>query len=73
MNIKITQIGKLFAVTIDGNTIQNVTDYKIISSAHGSTELELKIGIPSEITEFVTEAKTIKNPLSNPLSTNFFP
>lgn len=63
MNIKITQIGKLFAVTIDGNTIQNVTDYKIISSAHGRTELELKIGISSEITEFVTEANTIKNSL----------
>ncbi len=73
MNVKVTQIGNLFEVEIDGNTISDVTDYKIISSAHGRTELELKISIPSEITEFVTEAKTTKSLLLNPLSMSFSP
>lgn len=48
---------------IDGRAVLNVgsesievTDYKISSSMRGGTELEVKIRLDEDITEFVTSA-----------------
>ncbi len=57
MQLSVNQIDERFLVVIDGNAISNVTDYKITSSAHNRTELELKICVPDDIKVFVIEAK----------------
>ncbi len=62
MEISITQLDDMLAVTIDGNVIPNVADYKIISSAHGGTELDLKIITKDSVKEFASLTKAAKLP-----------
>lgn len=62
MEIKIEQVDSLFSITIDGTVIPNVSDYKIISSAHDGTELDLKIVTKDSIKGFVLSTKTTQPP-----------
>lgn len=62
MEITITQLEGMLAVTVDGFSIPNVYDYKVISSAHGGTELELKIITKDSVKEFVSSTRIAKNP-----------
>lgn len=61
MEIEIAQLEDLFVVTIDGKEIQNVADFKITSSAHCGTELDLKIVTKDSIKEFAWLTKTEKS------------
>lgn len=56
MEITVTKMESFFAVDIDGVEVKNVVDYKITNSAHGGTELELKIADASTVMEFVSTA-----------------
>ena len=56
MELSVSQCGTLFIVTINGQEISNVKDYRIISSAREGTELMLKISLVDEIMEFATKA-----------------
>lgn len=58
MEIKIKQLDLLYSVEFNGTVIENVCDYKIISSAHGNTELELKLTISNDIKDIVITAMT---------------
>ena len=43
MDITIAQDNNVIAVCVDGVKITNVVDYKVTTSADGSTEVELKL------------------------------
>lgn len=55
-HIKIEKIDSVIGVVIDGNVINHVSDYKITSSADGTTELDLKLVFETDITKFETSA-----------------
>lgn len=54
--LAIKKVDSLFEVMIDGKRIDHIADYKITSSADGTTELVLKLVFDSDITEFVMSA-----------------
>lgn len=43
MDITIVQDNDVIEVVVDGTKIRNVVDYKVTTSADGSTEVELKL------------------------------
>ena len=49
MEIAISKCDNLSVVTIDGCAIKDVSDFKIISSADGTTELIIHIKTKSEV------------------------
>lgn len=51
MKISIQQFGEHKAVVMNDMVIENLKDYKIISSADGSTELILHIKLNADITK----------------------
>ena len=55
-SIRIRKLDSITEVDIDGNVIRNVTDYKVTSSADGTTELLLKLVFKNDITEFEMSA-----------------
>lgn len=52
--VKVERVDSVIEITIDKNVIKHVSDYKITSSADGTTELVLKLVFKSDITEFET-------------------
>lgn len=58
--IRIEKIDSLLKISINENTIDHVADYKIVSSANGTTELDLKLIFKSNITQFEMSAIPIK-------------
>lgn len=54
IRIQIERIDSVMEVKINGNRIENVTNYKVTSSANGITELELKISFESESVKIET-------------------
>lgn len=55
-NVRIQKLDSISEVAIDGNIIRNVADYKLTSSADGTTELVLKLVFKSNVTEFEMSA-----------------
>lgn len=55
-NVRIQKVDSVKEIVIDGNVIRNVSDYKLTSSADGTTELVLKLVFKSDITEFEMSA-----------------
>lgn len=55
-NVRIQKVDSVKEIVIDGNVIRNVADYKLTSSADGTTELVLKLVFKSDITEFEMSA-----------------
>ena len=55
-NIRIQKLDSITEVEIDGNVIRDVADYKVTSSADGTTELVLKLVFKSNVTEFEMSA-----------------
>lgn len=55
-NIRIHKLDSITEVEIDGNVIRGVADYKVTSSADGTTELVLKLVFKSNVTEFEMSA-----------------
>lgn len=51
-HIKIEKIDSVIGVVIDENVINHVSDYKIASSADGTTELDLKLIFKSDVAKF---------------------
>lgn len=60
MDLKISRLGEKITLSIDGAFIQDVFDYKIISSADEITELTIKIKNPGIriVMEGASSAKT---------------
>ena len=60
MDLKISRLGEKITLSIDGAFIQDVLDYKIISSADEITELTIKIKNPGIriVMEGASSAKT---------------
>jgi len=56
MEIRIQRLNDLCAVSVDGNTIPGVMDYKIESSMHHGTELSLTIQLNEDISLYETSA-----------------
>lgn len=54
--IKISRMDSVFDVEINGILLENVSDYRLTSSADGTTELELKLNISGAFMEFGTSA-----------------
>ena len=50
--LKITKLDNQSIIEINGEQLEKVLDYKITSSAYGTTELCLKIDIPDALIEF---------------------
>ena len=55
-NIRIHKLDSITEVEIDGNVIRGVADYKVTSSADGTTKLVLKLVFKSNVTEFEMSA-----------------
>lgn len=55
-SIKISRLDSVFDIEINGILIENVSDYRVTSSAGGTTELELKLQINDAFMEFETSA-----------------
>lgn len=55
-NVRIQKVDSVTEVMIDGNIVKNVADYKLTSSADGTTELVLKLVFKSNVTEFEMSA-----------------
>lgn len=52
-SLKIHRIDNVYDVQINESNIERILDYKISSSADGTTELDLKIDISDAFIEFV--------------------
>lgn len=55
-HVKIERLDAITEVFIDGEEIKHVKDYKVTSSADGTTELVLKLVFKSDITKFEMSA-----------------
>lgn len=55
MDIKISRVDGRALLSVDGKCME-IKDYKISSSMHGGTELEVIIFLTDSITEFSTSA-----------------
>ena len=49
MNIAIKQVDSKHTVELDGIVIKNVVDFNLLVKAQGTSELMLKMEVPSEI------------------------
>lgn len=59
-SVAISKVDSVSLIKINGEKLENVLDYKITSSAYGSTVLELKVDLSDSITEvesFVGQTK----------------
>ncbi len=54
MELRIGHIDNAIIANINGVDISNVVDYKIMTSAHDGTEVELKIKIDDNVTELAS-------------------
>ncbi len=54
MDLRIGHIDDAIIFNINGVDISNVVDYKITTSAHGGTEVELKIKLDDNVTELAS-------------------
>lgn len=52
--VKISRVGSISNIEINGEPLERVLDYKISSSAHEKTELDLKIDISETFMDFAT-------------------
>ncbi|EOS68025.1 hypothetical protein C818_04192 [Lachnospiraceae bacterium MD308] len=64
-SIKISRLDSVFDVEINGILLENVSDYRVKSSADGTTELELKLNISGAFMEFGTSANQTKQTSSD--------
>lgn len=55
-SVKISKVDSVFEVELNGVRIKNVQDYKLTSSADGTTELELKMKISDAFMKFESSA-----------------
>ena len=51
-SVKISRLDEISSIEINGESLEKVLDYKIISSADGTTELDLKIDISDTFMKF---------------------
>lgn len=58
--IIIEKLDGVYDIIIDGVILKNVTDYKIISTAHNGAELIIHINLNENISRFETLAMTSK-------------
>ncbi len=54
MDLRIGHIDNAIIANINGVDISNVVDYKVTTSAHDGTEVELKIKLDDSITELAS-------------------
>lgn len=55
-SVKISRMDSISNIEINGKVLENVLDYKVESSADGTTELQLKIDISETFMEFEMSA-----------------
>lgn len=51
-SIKISRLDEISNIEINGEPLERVLDYKVVSSADGTTELDLKIDISDTFMKF---------------------
>lgn len=60
MDVAICKLGSRSFSRLNGESIE-IKDYKISSSMHGSTELEVVFEFEGDFTEFLSKANSLKH------------
>lgn len=60
MDISINRIGRVILGKLGALELDNIVDYKITTSADGTTEVDLKLMFTSEITEVAVSSASSK-------------
>ncbi len=56
MEVSVSKLDNCTALVIDGKIIKGVEDYKIVSSADGTTELTIHIKLNADIAKYDLQA-----------------